>query len=113
MNYNCIVSRDLYTVFNITAKMRHCNKPSLNCVMAFQSSFLTEMSYSLGRLKQLSPLVKPCKLYVSSFKVNFCNRNVVKTLESRGMLEDVFPKETVHSLGESDDAHTSTGVLIV
>ena len=29
------------------------------------------------------------------------------------MLEDVFPKETVHSLGEADDAHTSTGVLIV
>merc|ERR1719400_1998484 len=30
--------------------------------------------------------------------MNFSSRNVIKTLESRGMLEDVFPKESVHSL---------------
>ena len=68
------------------------------------------MSYSLGRLKQISSLAKSCKICVSSFKMNFSNRNVVKTLESRGMLEDVFPRETVHSLGEAEDVREEVSV---
>ena len=35
---------------------------------------------------------------VSNLSNNFCSRNVIKTLDSRGMLEDVFPKESVHKL---------------
>ena len=40
---------------------------------------------------------------LSSFKMNFSSKNVIKTLENRGMLEDIFPKESVHSLGEVND----------
>ena len=39
---------------------------------------------------------------VSSFRA-YSNRNVIKTLQCRGMLEDVFPRESVHSLGEPND----------
>ena len=31
-------------------------------------------------------------------KMNYCSRNVVKTLDNRGMIEEVFPKEAVHKL---------------
>ena len=58
------------------------------------------MSYCLGRLLQSSAVSRPCKMTLSSFKMNFSSRNVIKTLENRGMLEDIFPKESVHSLGE-------------
>ena len=60
-----------------------------------------KMSLCLARLKQYSILTRPIRM--ASFKMNFSSRNVIKTLESRGMLEDIFPKESVHSLGEVTD----------
>ena len=41
----------------------------------------------------------PPRILLSSVRREYSSRNVVKTLDSRGMLEDVFPKEAVHKLG--------------
>ena len=57
--------------------------------------------HSLGRVRcllGLSPNLS--KIQISRVKRDFASRNVIKTLDSRGMLEDVFPKENVHKLGE-------------
>ena len=53
-------------------------------------------------LHSLGPITRiiPPRILLSSVRREYCRRNVVKTLDSRGMIEDVFPKESVHKLGE-------------
>ena len=56
--------------------------------------------HSLGRMRLgLSLCPASVRMSVTSFRREFASRNVIKTLDSRGMLEDVFPKESVHKLG--------------
>ena len=56
---------------------------------------------SLGRLGCLIRSSQGSqKIFISRVKRDFASRNVIKTLDNRGMLEDVFPKENVHNLGE-------------
>ena len=60
--------------------------------------------HSLGRcLPMLSQ--SSSNLLLSRVKRDFASRNVIKMLDSRGMLEDVFPKENVHNLGISHPQH--------
>ena len=57
--------------------------------------------HSLGRVRCLPRLTQSiAKFQLSRVKRDFASRNVIKMLDSRGMLEDVFPKENVHNLGE-------------
>lgn len=57
--------------------------------------------HSLGCVRCLPRLTQSiAKFQLSRVKRDFASRNVIKMLDSRGMLEDVFPKENVHNLGE-------------
>jgi len=53
---------------------------------------------SIGQVKNLFQFQSSSRIFISTAKKSFYNRNVVQTLENRGMLEDVFPRESVHKL---------------
>ena len=70
-----------------------------NSILTFSELIFVMGLHSLGRVRCLLTQ-SSSKMQISRVKRDFASRNVIKMLDSRGMLEDVFPKENVHNLGE-------------